>query len=152
MNMVVLGPDGPVALVVLGPGGPVGLVTLVGLWGWGLLELMVLNLVCLVKLDGLVNLVALVVLGPDGPLGLVILVGLWVWGLLELMWVWLVLNVSDPICKEVIFICICHPLTSKTSGCCRKEVDNFICLSTRYPMVRTTTVNNIVLTDGHQCI
>ena len=54
-------------LVVLGPGETVGLVNLlplqVGLWGCGLLVLVVLNLVALVNLGGLVN-----------------LVGLWCWG------------------------------------------------------------------------
>ena len=71
-------------LVVLGPGETVGLVNLlplqVGLWGCGLLVLVVLNLVALVNLGGLVNLVALVILGPDEPGGLVILVDLWCWG------------------------------------------------------------------------
>ena len=54
-------------LVFLGPSATVGLVKLlplqVGLWGWWLLVLVVVNLVALVNLGGLVN-----------------LVGLWCWG------------------------------------------------------------------------
>ena len=54
-------------LVVLGPSATVGLVNLlplqVGLWGWWLLVLVVVNLVALVNLGDLVN-----------------LVGLWCWG------------------------------------------------------------------------
>ena len=32
-------------------------------------------------------------------------------------------------------IWMCHPLPSKTIGCCRKEVGSVKCLNTRYPMV-----------------
>ena len=128
-------------LVVLGPSATVGLVNLlplqVGLWGWWLLVLVVVNLVALVNLGGLVNLVALVNLG-----GLVNLVGLWCWGRLD---------ISDSVCKEANLIWICHPFPSKTIGCCSREFGSFKCFNTRYPMARRSTVNNMVSTDAFQC-
>ena len=128
-------------LVFLGPSATVGLVKLlplqVGLWGWWLLVLVVVNLVALVNLGGLVNLVALVNLG-----GLVNLVGLWCWGRLD---------ISDSVCKEANLIWICHPFPSKTIGCCSREFGSFKCLNTRYPMARRSTVNNMVSTDAYLC-